>query len=556
MQGEESTSLDHPDTPSLPRASSAVEWTLEGSHGWLRKFALARMGVLLFMTVGSGVILKYGAAYLFALYVFALATNCVYIYTLRTRHEIGSSQTWAQVFVDFSVVALAVSLTDGPSSFFTFIFVLVVLEAGVLLGFAQGVVLATMAMVFMFILTWFYLTWYYPTLTRYSSLYELWYYYSIQVLLFYLTAFISGYWNSRIHRIREFQREILDNLNSGFVITNADGTIVLKNRAAEAILGGSGTGIGTRIEEAMRPLSGEECPVLIALRSGQDYTSYEFRIQHPDRASIMLGLTTNRLTTIEGELSGVIASVIDLTEVNAMRQELRRHDRMVVIGELAAGLAHEIRNPVAIIRGALDEMSTSAESPELVSRLKEMALKESDHLNDIVSGFLNFASDPTREQTPVELRELLLEVIELLRREFMDAQDLTIESAGLDGEYWVSGDASQLKQVFINIGKNAIEAMESVGTLSISIYQGSHGPIEINFGDTGPGIEPDSIVKVFEPFFTKKDSGVGMGLAVCMRIITAHNGTIRASNRKGGGCSMIMQFPPLQPGSEDSANEE
>jgi two-component system, NtrC family, sensor histidine kinase PilS len=551
--GADMTSRNDKDsTFQKSRETTAIEWTLEGSQGWLRSFAFARIGVLVFITLGT-IFLSLGRSelYLYLFYAFAFATNYIYLYTLKHLSKVSSPLTWAQVLVDFSIVALVVSRTEAPASFFSFIFVVVVLEAGILLGFAQGVIVATLAMAFMFLQTLF------PPLDlQYSNTYTLWYNYAVQAMLFYLTAFISGYWNSRLHRMREFQNEILDNLNNGFIITNADGHIIIKNNAAEVILGITESSIGKPIEEVMQPLSGEECPVNIALRIKQDYTSYEFRIQHPERGSVMLGLTTNLLVSSEGELSGIIVSFTDLTEINAIRQELRRHDRMAVIGELAAGLAHEIRNPVAIIRGAVDEMSTSADSPEIINRLKVMALRESDHLNDIVSGFLNFASNPSTEQTPVELSHVIFEVLELLKREYQDESMLVIESLGLDREYWVSGDASQLKQVFVNIGKNAIEAMECTGRLVISIHQGTFGPISLDFSDTGPGIEPEHSEKIFEPFFTQKNSGVGMGLAVCMRIITAHNGTIRASNRKGGGCSMNIQIPPLHSVHKEEVNEQ
>lgn len=539
------------DSSKQARESSAVDWTLEGSYGWLRSFAFARIGVLLFIALGT-LLLSEGmeTIYLFILHALAFVINYVYLWKLKTHKTNGIALTWTQVLVDFCVVALVVAQTEGSSSFFSFVFVVAVLEAGILLGFAQGVIVATMAMVFMFIQTW-----YSPLGARYPNAYELWYYYTIQAMLFYLTAFISGYWNSRLHSLREFQNEILDNLNNGFIITNADGYIVLNNRAAQDILGLNST-VGMSVDEVMQPLSGEECPVMIALRTRQDYTSYEFRLQHPNRGSIIVGLTTNLLSTYEGELSGIIVSFTDLTEITAMRQELRRHDRMAVIGELAAGLAHEIRNPVAIIRGAVDEMSASAQSPELLNRLTGMALKESDHLNDIVSGFLNFARDPSTEQTPVELKEIITEVIDLLNREYIDEKDLNISFVGMNKEYWVSGDAPQLKQVFVNIGKNAVEAMECVGQIIISAQQEGNGPISVNFMDNGSGIEPDDIEKVFEPFYTQKDSGVGMGLAVCMRIITAHNGTIRASNRLGGGCSMNVQFPPLRVENKDVSDEQ
>ncbi|MBN4046760.1 PAS domain-containing protein [bacterium AH-315-P07] len=534
------------------REFTAFEWTLESASGWLRNFAIARMGVLSFITVGSAFLsIESGAAYLLFLYFFGFITNYWYLRTLQLKKYVGPQQTWAQVFVDFSVVALTVALTDGPTSFFTFIFVVVVLEAGVLLGLMQGFVIATLATVFMLEQTLLH-----PSQATYSSTFSLWYNYLVQVMLVYLTAFISGYWNNRIHKLREFQNEILDNMTSGFVITDTRGMIAAQNKSADKILGFlSENSIGKSIEEVMRTASGDECPVLTALRSGTDYNSYEFNLQLPTGTTTLLGLTTNHMYNDAGEITGLIASFTDLTEMNVMRQELLKQDRMAVVGELAAGLAHEIRNPVAIIRGAVDEMNTAAESPELLERLRSMALRESDHLNEIVKGFLDYSRNPVAEVEPLELAAILEEVITLLRREYCEDTELNISHSISGDNFWISGNASQLKQVFVNIGKNAVESMKAAGTLSIQMNSKSEGPIEIRFEDTGPGIEPGKIERIFEPFFTMKDAGVGMGLAVCMRIMTAHNGTIRASNREGGGCAMVLHLPQLHPYDKATSNE-
>lgn len=532
--------LQEPVNQSSPGAGYP-EWTREGGHTWLRNFGVARMGVLAFITTGSAFVTEPpGSYYLLFLYFFAFMTNHLYLYALFTKRAVSVSQTWAQMFVDFSVVALTIAFTDGPTSFFSFIFVIVVLEVGVLLGLRQGFVFATLGSVFMFVQTIMM-----PINSDQSfSAFSLWYNYGVQVMLMYLTAFISGFWNTRIHQLREFQRDILDNMNAGFVITDARGIVRVHNQSAQKILGfGNQSPLGKPIRAIMRSASGDECPVVTALRSGEDYTSYEFQLRHPDDTEVLLGLTTNHVYSRTGDTTGIIVSFTDLTEMNAMRRELRKQDRLAVVGELAAGLAHEIRNPVAIIRGAMDELSTSDGVPELRARLQQMALRESDHLNDIVQGFLNFSRDPSPVLEPIRLIPLVEEVLELIRREYAQHDKLGLEFQCEAGSDEVLGDPTQLKQVFVNIAHNAVEAMEFAGFLQIRIYQFGEGPIEIRFEDTGPGINPDRIDKIFEPFFTMKDTGVGMGLAVCMRIVTAHDGTLRAMNRAGGGCAMIVQLP-------------
>ena len=530
-----------------PRAQAPVDrgvYSRERQQSWLRYLNIARIGVLSFVAVGAAFMrIEEGTQLLLALYVTGFAVGLLYLYALQTSRRVGAVQSWMQVLVDFAVVASTVAYTQGPSSFFTFIFVMVVLEAGLLLGLSQSIALASLASAFMLQQVVLY-----EAGARSSGSFELWYTFLAQCLAFYLTAMISGYWTQSLSRLQEFQREILDNLNSGFLITDADGNIAVQNQAARQILDLDGDqGVGQPVSEVLRVESGAECPVTTALRLGQDFTSYEFRVRTKSDESILLGLTTNCMRDPNGRITGVIASFTDLTEMNAMREELRQQDRLAVIGELAAGLAHEIRNPVAVIRGALEEWSARDKDEALQGKLEEIAIRESDHLNDIVSGFLNFARNPSLKREIIDAEAFALEISESLRREYQDCAGLRIEFGRSGRPCLVSGDATQIKQVFTNLGKNAIEAMQGKGTLRIEVSNSS-GPVEIRFDDDGPGIDPDKIGRIFEPFYTTKESGVGMGLAVCLRIITAHDGTIMATSREGGGCSMKVLLPGAEQG--------
>ena len=530
-----------------PRAHTPVDrgvYSRERQQSWLRYLNIARIGVLSFVAVGAAFMrIEEGTQLLLALYVTGFAVGLLYLYALQTSRRVGTVQSWTQVLVDFAVVASTVAYTQGPSSFFTFIFVMVVLEAGLLLGLSQSIALASLASAFMLQQVVLY-----EAGARSSGSFELWYTFLAQCLAFYLTAMISGYWTQSLSRLQEFQREILDNLNSGFLITDADGNIAVQNQAARQILDLDGDqGVGQPVSEVLRVESGAECPVTTALRLGQDFTSYEFRVRTKSDESILLGLTTNCMRDSNGRITGVIASFTDLTEMNAMREELRQQDRLAVIGELAAGLAHEIRNPVAVIRGALEEWSARDKDEALQGKLEEIAIRESDHLNDIVSGFLNFARNPSLKREIIDAEAFALEISESLRREYQDCAGLRIEFGRSGRPCLVSGDATQIKQVFTNLGKNAIEAMQGKGTLRIEVSNSS-GPVEIRFDDDGPGIDPDKIGRIFEPFYTTKESGVGMGLAVCLRIITAHDGTIMATSREGGGCSMKVLLPGAEQG--------
>ncbi len=498
-----------------------------------------RLGLMSFVAAGAflvGDLEQTGARYLLPFYLFGFATA---IWTFVVSRDVDTAPrplVWAQLLVDMGFVAATINFTGGSESFFTFLFVVVILEAGLLLGLSQGFLIAGLAVGAM--LTQIQLRTEAGTITT-------WYNFFIQALAYFLTASISGYWNQQLRRLQHFQREILDNMNNGFMIVDRTGGISALNTAGLRILGlTESEGVGRSVTDVLQAESGGECPVMTALRSGRDFTRYEFRCKTADGPNRLLGLSTSRVLDWRRRDTGLIASFSDLTEMDAMRNELQRHDRMAAVGELAAGLAHEIRNPVAAIRGAVDELRTGVERPSLVRKLADIALRESDHLNKIISDFLDFARRPVVHRDEFDLSGLIDEVAELSRREF-DEESIEVTVDYPAESVAVSGDRSQVKQVFTNLAKNGIQAMHGEGRLSITMEPNSKW-VEVRFEDEGEGIAPDAIAHVFEPFYTTKDDGVGMGLAISQRIITSHDGVIHATPREGGGTTMSVRLPMAQ----------
>ncbi|MDX9976345.1 MAG: histidine kinase dimerization/phospho-acceptor domain-containing protein, partial [FCB group bacterium] len=458
----------------------------EGPPASLWFLGIVRIGVLFLATAGTFTLGEKGWLqweYLLAFYVFGLASSLWYLFTLRRARGVSTLLTGAQVLVDFGVVAATVSFTGGPQSSLTFLFVVVILEAGLLMGVLQSFLIATLAAVVMFsqVVS--------PSTTVIKpDPFALWYNYVIALLAFYLTASISGYWNQRVRRMQQFQHEILDNLNSGFLIADRNGVIISSNRAANAVLElEPDWASGRPAAEVLRVQSGAECPINTALRLERDFTSYEFLVLTSRGNQKLLGLTTSRIYDSRRHVTGIIASFSDLTEMANMRQELQRHDRLAVIGELAAGLAHEIRNPVAAIRGAVDELQNNLSERTMAERLTRIALRESDHLNQIVTGFLDFARKPSMHRETFDVRGLVREVADWMERRY-NTDRLTVRVVAPDVVCAISGDRSQIRQVFLNIAKNGIEAMGEQGELSMVVTRRAT-TIDVVFDDKGPGIE-------------------------------------------------------------------
>lgn len=512
----------------------------EGPESWPWYVGVARILILPVVVLGAFIFEpKMGLDFLLAFYALGFVSAVWYLLFLqRQPRSLQLLTNWAQVLIDFGVVAATVGFTGGPSSFLAFLFVIVILESGLILSMGPSFMFASFSTLFMVIQAFAP-----PEADIAPPFLTLWYNVLIQGLAFYLTAFISSYWNQRIHRMQQFQHELLDNMNNGFLITDAQGVILVQNKGAARILDTEeGQAIGRPVHEILRVESGGECPVVTALRSKHDFTSYEFHVLTSNNHVKLLGLTTNTMHDPRGNATGIIASFTDLTEMARMRQELQRQDRLAVVGELATGLAHEIRNPLAAIRGAVEELQGNLESRPIADKLSTIALREADQLNKIVTGFLDFARKPSTRRENFDVCALTEEICDLLRRKYTDVDTLTVQAQYPDQPCQLSGDRGQIKQVFINIGKNAIEAMNESGTLAITVSP-SQTSVEIRFDDDGPGIDPDKVARIFEPFYTTKGTGVGMGLAVCHRIVNAHDGAIRVTSRPGRGASVSVRLP-------------
>lgn len=511
----------------------------DGPPTWLMYTGIARLIILFVVATGTQQVQVQiiGIMVLAAIFFAAIACSIWYLISLQRGKSVASALTWTQVFLDFSVVAATVSFTGGTSGYFTLLFVIVILEAGALMGLFQGFVFALLTALFL-------LSQDLPASSSSNSILPYWYVFFIQCLALFSTAVISGYWNQRVSRLKQFQREILDNMSSGFIICNPRGQLIAANKVAQQILQIEDDAIiMTSIEKVLVCDTDMECPIITALRNERDYSSYEFSVKVKDGTVKQLGLTTNRLYDARRQLIAIIASFSDITEIARMRQALRRQDRLAAVGESAAELTHEIRNPLTSLRSAVEELSKNLNAPEMAQRLCQIAMRESGHLNKIVSGFLDYARSPDFHREPIMIGGVFEDLKGAFKQSYPDA---VITLNEVESGLQVPCDPTQIRQLFENIIRNGIEAMNNAGKIIVSARSAAHY-VEIKVDDNGPGISPDKMGHIFEPFFTDKEKGIGMGLAVCLRIVTAHDGSIQAANRPGGGASIVVRLPLLLP---------
>ncbi len=229
--------------------------------------------------------------------------------------------------------------------------------------------------------------------------------------------------------------------------------------------------------------------------------------------------------------------------------QLRRADRLSALGQLSAGLAHEIRNPLGAIKGAVEILQDDFPSGHPKAEFYSILLREVERLNDVLTNFLSFARPVTPHLVPLDVRAVLTALEGLISGQAR-AHQVQIFTSFHTGPSRVMADETLLKQAFLNIMLNAVEAMPQGGDLAISTRlspEGSAGGrpewIEIVFDDTGPGIQEEDVGRIFDPFFTTKKDGTGLGLAITHRIIENHHGTIRVVSQRGKGTTFVVTLP-------------
>ena len=239
----------------------------------------------------------------------------------------------------------------------------------------------------------------------------------------------------------------------------------------------------------------------------------------------------------EGEKAGAFVLFRDVSHRMALEEQIRRSDRLKTIGQIAAGTAHEIRNPLTAIKGFMQLLNKSLKEREMDKEQEfvSIVLTELDRVNDLVSEFLLLSKPKEIRRSLMRAGDVLQEIMPMIRNEALlhDVSVLYYPKAWIPA---ILADKELLKQVFLNLGKNAIEAMDGGGTLIIRVYSSQEEPIKIavEFKDTGPGIPADALEKVFEPFYTTKQQGTGLGLSVCRKIVDDLGGNIEVASDSGG----------------------
>jgi PAS domain S-box-containing protein len=341
----------------------------------------------------------------------------------------------------------------------------------------------------------------------------------------------------RAENIESYNENILQCVTSGVMTFDPYCVLTTINRAAEEVLGmereqALGTscrdlfGAG-EILEAVQDTLGKKAPP----------PRMEAVLERPS-GKVWLGFNTAALTDRRGDALGVILSFTDLTEVKRLQEQMELKERLTALGEMSAGIAHELRNPMAVISGYLNLLTKKAD-PSSKETIRSIS-KEIDGMNRIIGDLLTFARPASLNRVKVNIRDLLESCLENAFQ-VTGADARTATALKLD-DIDASVDEVLMRQAFTNLIQNAIEAMPEGGTLAVEAVR-SNNEIVVVVRDSGGGISRDNLKKIFLPFFTTKDKGTGLGLALVHKIILSHSGHIEVESKEGSGTLFRVVFP-------------
>jgi two-component system sensor histidine kinase HydH len=359
----------------------------------------------------------------------------------------------------------------------------------------------------------------------------------------YFIFIVQNYYlvDRTLNRMKTYTENVVESMADGLVSIDREGKIVTLNRQAGEILGSGrerlegktivsvlGAGIG-------RILGSAEGQALVRDR--------EMEIHRDKNGRIPLSLSVAPLRDEKGQEMGSVLLIKDLREIRDLQEKVRRSERLASLGRLAAGVAHEIRNPLSSIKGFAQYFVKRFTGQPEEQGYASVMVREVDRLNRVITELLDFAGPKEPHREPHSLEAVAEQALKLLAPD-LEARNVAVVKDYEPGLPAVSVDRDRISQVFINILLNALESMETEGEIRLSLRRCGPPPaVEISVADTGAGIPEGDLEKVFEPFFSRKKKGTGLGLAIVHQIVESHRGDIKVESQPGKGTTFRIRLP-------------
>jgi PAS domain S-box-containing protein len=340
---------------------------------------------------------------------------------------------------------------------------------------------------------------------------------------------------AEISRMRDFTEDVLSSIDGGVITFGLNARVTKINEAARRILGLDSEDSSSQIPPVIVNIITE------VMTSGRRVEHEEMEVDRPDGTKVPIDLSVSFLKSQERNI-GVVATFYDLTQVRALQERVRRQEHLAALGTLSAGIAHEIRNPLGIIKGAAEILQKRFGQHEDEEGLSGFIIEEVKRLSTVVTEFLDFARPKEPHFRPCSLNDVIKRSLRVANLPAVHPKVQT--ELELDQLPQAEADPEQCQQALINLILNAAQAMPEGGGLCIrSRHEADNQRVIIEVMDTGQGIDSETRSRIFNPFFTTKDEGTGLGLSIVHRIVENHKAHISVESTPGEGCTFRIAFP-------------
>jgi two-component system sensor histidine kinase PilS (NtrC family) len=483
-----------------------------------------------------------------------------------------------QLAVDVTIVSALIHLTGGLTSLFSTLYTLPIIAASAVRSLRGGLTVGVLsAVLFSGLVSAQYLGT--PALPVVAGVEVLQpprvalYTVGLNVFGFIAVAALSGYLSEGLrragqkleqasHRIADLQAfsdYAINSLASGLTTIDLAGNVLTMNRAGEAIVGiPAGESIGQPAQSVL------QLPVqfdgMFGLRDARPpLPRVEYLFTREDGRRIELGVSTTVLMTPRGE-SGFVITFQDVTEARRQEREARVQQRLAAVGEMAAGIAHEIRNPLASMSGSIQILRQELPLTEEQTQLMDIVMRESERLNETIRSFLAYARPQRNAAARLDVRTVVTDTATLLQNSPERQEPHRIAVRVPDEPVWCLADESQLRQVVWNLATNGLRAMPGGGTLNLVVQASAESPdagqVTLEVRDEGVGIPADQLEEILHPFRGGFSKGTGLGLSIVHRIVSDYGGELLVTSQEGSGSTVTVKLPTLPPGGRGASESE
>jgi two-component system, NtrC family, sensor histidine kinase PilS len=511
--------------------------------------------------LGSGAVVYYlrgartEAFYLVVILALVYFLSLIYLLVQSVLKSYPRFFQVTQLTLDIALASTAIYITGGRSSPFIFLYVLIIIYASIVLSRLASYVTALVSGVIYILIVYYQTRLHFPLDSEVTlGVNSVWGEGGLVSTYFHLTGFLliailGGYLSDRLRLtgrelgeskktlrvLKNLHENILESLTSGLLTLDLQGKIISVNKTGRDILG-KGDGSHLLGSDLSSLISG------LQIRNFSSSQREQISYSRPDGRTLTLGFSSSDLRDTEQELQGYIIIFQDLTEVKELEERLMTSEKMAVLGQLSAGLAHELRNPLSAISGAVEILKEDMTPSDEHERLIGVATQEVERLNLLVEDFLILTMPMQKNQSSVDLGKIVSDTVDSFTKTIRRSNIEIVN--GIEEGIYVRAHSYRLKQAVWNLLMNSIDAMPAGGRVALS-SELKDGKVILKFSDDGRGIEDKIKSRLFDPFFTTKEVGTGLGLAIVQKVIEGYNGKVDVVSSPGKGTTFIITLPRI-----------